>query len=345
LSTRARALARGGGAIRGEAKNWIPLEILAEPAIVRSMPSVPLQKNLVEFFLLRDAERGARAYPPDALAALAQGLALAAQKREAAELLWPRGNQAEALAMAKSAFAQARSAVESFAAAAPSPVAPWLPRAESIIADACAATDGVELPPLDTEVTSAHAEIFRAFADAVLDLDNATRYSREGLLGVTSLRRKRAVTGAITALALLFVAGWSLRVPTFSRAVASDEWSPGEDSAKRAIDGDPATGWFLPDGRSGWIDLTLSKPRGVQIVRVAQGNPPWNDRSTKDARIETFLGSRLVKGVDVTLAEPPSKEVGWTEVRIDSPVCDRIRFSVKSSYKRGGGLDELEVKK
>jgi hypothetical protein len=307
------------------------------------MSPVPVRDRLVEFFTLKEAERAARELPAEVRSAFARGLSLATQKREAAETLWPRGSMAEAFGLALGALEAAEGTLSSFRDAAQS-TPDWLESAHMIVSGARARVAESAPPELEAEMRPAHEESFQRLVDALVELDEVTRRWAGGPPQVAQLRRKRWVAAGIGGVLAVVGLVRLLHVPTFSNAVASEEINPTEDPAKNAIDGDAKSSWFLPDGHPGWIDLTLTKPRAVRAVRIAQGNPPWGDRTTKDARVETYLGAALLKGVDVTLADPPSNDVGWTELAIESPVCDRIRFIVKTAHKRGGGLAELEVK-
>jgi hypothetical protein len=298
---------------------------------------------LVEFFTLKEAERTVRELPTDARSALAGALTLAAQRREAAETLWPRGNMAVAFGLALEALEAAEGGLASFRDATQSSPG-WLEAGHALTTAARARVTGVARPQLEADIGPAHEESFEKLVDALIGLEEATQRWAGGPSQIAQLRRRRWITAGIVGILAIFGLVRLFHVPTFSNAVASEEINPVEDPAKNAIDGDPKTSWFLPDGRPGWIDLTLTKPRPVRAVRIAQGNPPWGDRTTKDARVETYLGTTLLKGVDVTLADPPASDVGWTDVAIDSPVCDRVRFVVKTAHKRGGGLAELEVK-
>jgi len=301
------------------------------------MSAAPAENSLVEYFTLRGAEQAARELPAEVQSSLARGLALAAQKRQAAEVLWPTGSMAEALVMAREALEAAAAALD----AARTPSA-RITEARAVVTAARARVAEAALPELEADVEPSHEAPFRAALDALTEVDALTRYAALGPSQVTALRRKRWIVAAALAALFAYTVVFFLRAPSFTGAVASEEWTA--DVAENAIDGDPKTLWALPDGHPGWIDLTLAKPRTIAAVRVAQGNPPAGDRATKDARIETFLGGTFVKGVDVTLAEPAPTEVTWTDVDIDSPACDRVRFTARTFYKKGGGLAEIKLK-
>lgn len=306
------------------------------------MGAPSIREQIQEFFTLRRTEREASAFPDAVRLPLERSLSLAFQRREAAETLWPRGSMAEGMSLARSAIAVAASALDEAAASLSSPPS-WFERARTRTNEANARAVSVKLPVRETDVLPADEPAFREMIDAVVALEEAAANLLGGAAAVAQLRRQRLVASTLFAVVVMVLLVWLVHAPLFSHAVASAEFMPSYGAAQ-AIDEDTKTYWALPDHQPGWIDLFLPKPRTVATVRVAQGNPPYSDRATRDARIETFLGETLLKGVDVTLPEPPKGQVSWTDVRIDSPKCDRVRFTVKTFYQVGGALVEVEVK-
>src|SRR6185312_11531975 len=92
-------------------------EAAAAPATAAPAPTAPISPvdRVREFFTLDAAERAVRAIPEGPRTTAARELALAFQKRAAAETLWPRGSCAEALRLARASVDAAASALESFA--------------------------------------------------------------------------------------------------------------------------------------------------------------------------------------------------------------------------------------
>src|SRR5438477_6557501 len=110
-------------------------------AAANAAPSSPLADRVREFFTLRAAEREIRALPEGPRTSAQRELAIAFQKRDAAETLWPRGSCAEALKLARAALDAAASALESFAAATESRP-PWVDAAQAVAATAREKTAG-----------------------------------------------------------------------------------------------------------------------------------------------------------------------------------------------------------
>ena len=306
------------------------------------MSALPWRDRLVEFFTLSRAEEELRTMPEDFRSWLAREFSISFQKREAAETLWPRGSGAEALRLARAGLDTALSAVGS--ASTRLPGAPeWLQRARVLLQGARERIGPGRLPALEGHVQAAEENTFRVMIDALLELEDVIGHSLEGAERLGQIRRGRWIaTGISSVLAICFLA-WLFHVPKFSAAISSADAEP-PYAANMAIDGDLNTGWYLPDRQTGWIELTLSKPQTIGVLRVANGFPPRGDRGTKGARVETFLNGKLVKTLDVTLPEPPKNDVVWTDLPLGSGRCDRLRLTVMSYYRNGAGVEEIEVK-
>ena len=316
---------------------------LVPPVLASSPMRVhPLLRGPLEFFTLAEAEARAQGVSTAPRQALARSLILAAQKREAAEVLWPRGNVAEALCLARAAITSSSRALEAFAVAV-DPLPAGIAEARASLAPLAVRIADGKPPEIDAEVTPVDEEVFRAIVDGLRAVAPQVDPFLLRPAEVASRRIRRWVTVAIVGTLLAVLLWRLLRVPVFSGAVASGEKTPME-AGKFAIDGDVTTGWYLPDHQLGWLDLTLTKARAVRTLRFANGDPPWDDRGTKDVRIVALLNGAQVKAVTAAFPEPPKKEVGWTDIAIDAPKCDHIRIEVTSFYARGAGFDEIEVK-
>ncbi|MGO8994015.1 MAG: discoidin domain-containing protein [Polyangiaceae bacterium] len=303
------------------------------------MTAATFQDRVVEFFTLREAARQIAAVPEETRASIFRDMRVAFQKREAAETLWPRGSTAEALKLASTALDTVTSSLSAF----PEPHPAWLERARTLAADATKRITDVRLPTLESETQPAHEALFRALVDALIAIEE---YAGVSLAAPSDLRRIRnlrvAATGFGVVVAIGLLAYW-LHTPAFSHALASGQLA--DYSPDKAIDGDPTTPWLLPDHvAQGWLDLTLGKPRSVRALRVLASNPPWNDRDVKDARFDALLDGVILKSLDVTFPEPQGKDPNWNDVNLDAPKCDHIRITVKSNYKVGAGIAEVEIK-
>jgi hypothetical protein len=298
-----------------------------------------LQDRLLEFFTLKDAARQLAAVPEETRASAHRDLRLAFQKREAAETLWPRGSTAEAILLARSAIDLATSALS----AMPAPHAAWVERARPLAEGAKKKLEGVTLPVLESDAKPADEELFRSLLDALIAIEDAAGISLSAPADLARIRTARITTAAVLGVVVLAALVFALRKPAFSHATASTQLQ--DYAPEKAIDGDPMTAWLTPDRvGSGWLDLTLTSPRAVGTLHVLPSNPPWNDRTVRDARIEASLAGSVVKGIDFTFPAPTSKEPTWTDVPLDAPKCDHIRFIVKSNYGVSAGIAEVEIK-
>ncbi len=61
-------------------------------------------------------------------------------------------------------------------------------------------------------------------------------------------------------------------------------------------------------------------------------------------RVDALLGDVIVKSLDVTLPEPTGKEPNWNDLVLDAPKCSHLRLTVKSDYKIGVAIYEVQLK-
>jgi hypothetical protein len=307
-------------------------------------PSPPLTDRLKEFFTLASAERAVKALPEGPRATAQRELALSFQKRDAAETLWPRGSCAEALKLARASIDVAASALESFATsldARPSWIADALATASAAREKAAARA----LPDLESDASPEDEDTFRSLIDAGLAIQRVVAPHLAGEGELKQLRRSRAVSSALAAVGVIALLGWALHVPDFKAATASGQ-ADAEDGPDKAIDGDPKTVWYPPNGQLGWLELTLGRPGKVKTVRIMGINPPWQDRGVKEGHVKCTLGGAVTNEADVTfpLPQPRGTASGaWAEVPIGAK-CDQIRIEAKSFYGSGVGIAEVELK-
>jgi hypothetical protein len=199
------------------------------------------------------------------------------------------------------------------------------------------------LPVLDRDVSPAHAELF---VDLVRARHRADRAIAPGAMTHADLRWTRVLRGLAAALvAACAIAGLylGLRTPTGTFATASDFFQQSPQFApEMAVDGSAATYWLLPDGATGWLEVTTSPPRHVGRVRVLNTtNPPWADRGTNEYRLEVYANGELARTIDGTLewADTPQP----VDHAIDLDGVERVRFVVRSHHRVGAGLAELTL--
>jgi hypothetical protein len=199
------------------------------------------------------------------------------------------------------------------------------------------------LPVLDRDVSPAHAELF---VDLVRARHRADRAIAPGAMTHADLRWTRVLRGLAAALvAACAIAGLylGLRTPTGTFATASDFFQQSPQFApEMAVDGSAATYWLLPDGATGWLEVTTSPPRHVGRVRVLNTtNPPWADRGTNEYRLEVYAHGELARTIDGTFewADTPQP----VEHPIDLDGVERVRFVVRSHHRVGAGLAEISL--
>src|SRR5450755_1279489 len=122
------------------------------------MNAVPLRDSVFEFFTLRRAEGEARALEGDVASAIVRDLAVAFQRRKAAETLWPRESAAEAIKLARAALEGASSSLAK-AAALLSPTPSWIESARAVATAASA--EAPEIPDVEADVRAEHETTFR----------------------------------------------------------------------------------------------------------------------------------------------------------------------------------------
>lgn len=299
-------------------------------------PFRPIE-DVREFFLLRDAEARSQKLPADLRATLQRDLAVARQKREAAETLWMAGSTAEALGLIGEACTLCIQCVERAGVDV-------TPKAAGDAAATMRPTlEGATLPALDAEVAGKDSELY---FNLVAEFDQLHRALTPATLPKTDLvaRRRARALGAVLAFALGVVAVvLALRTPKSLKAEASAVFSD-KFAAAKAVDGRPENEWLLPDHMPGWVDVTVLPARRLKAIKILNAhNPPYNDRATKDWHIDVFSKSgQVLKSVDGTFAQfsdnPP-----WITVDLGVDNVARIRFEVRSWHATGGGVAEIEV--
>lgn len=283
-----------------------------------------------EFFLLREAEARASKLDEATVARLGQALALADQRREAAENLFTQGAVAEALRCAAEAFS-GLDALDEF-----------IPGAATGVDRVELRKAATELPTLDADVKREHLELIPEFLAAHGALASELDPLSVGKRGRSTARFERGLT-ALTALILIAVIGtWWFKRTAIS-VTASASWG-GKFMPENVVDGDESTHWILPDGSNGWIELRFRSSRPVTRVLLLNGYEPPS-YGVVDFRVEAIVGSKVVKATDGTFADQPRyAKQPWVSVPLVSDGnVDAIRIVVKSRRELGASLAEVMV--
>jgi hypothetical protein len=272
----------------------------------------------------------------------------AARRQRAARHLWLDGQTAEGYALAVEAFGGFVRGL-SEAAGVESETISELPEIELKLGSlsdadsarlACATlaqAHALEVPTSDAEFTSAHALILERIWQSQLRLQRGV----ERLLGMAPPRRGLVMALLLGAGLVAAIVALASDSPPRTRASASysDEYGP-----HQAVDGIEATEWLLPDGKSGWLELMLKRPKAVSRVELRNcHNRSYNDRATRKFKIEIFDGERLRAAVEGEY-EKFDPEPSWRVIAVPLGRTTRIRVLVLSHFGTGGGLAEVRLR-
>ncbi len=320
------------------------------------MSARPLLARVVEFFTLKDALRAAEGVPERTRSALAERLALGRQRADCADILWTNGHTAEGLSLALAALdatVEGASGEGAEGEAAGEPRDAWERLREALLShmdrielddlrDVLRRAEG-PLPKTDRDVSPAHAELFAELVRARTRIDRvlAPRALTKRAIGFSRALRVGAAILVLVGVALALAL--ALRRPSamFASASAFFEQSP-RFAPEMAIDGSATTSWLLPDGATGWLEVSLSPPRHVDRVRLLNTtNPPWSDRATRDYRLELYAHGALARTLDGSFEWTDAPSFVDRDVGLDD--IDRVRFVVRSFHRVGAGLAELQI--
>lgn len=245
----------------------------------------------------------------------------------AVDQLWAAGKLSMVLRLLLEDCERLLRALRSLPGAAPSEVA--------LLEALCQTGSALGIPALERELSPAHHELLARLA-------SGRRRSVSRLRGSRAWSKRWRFIAAFALVALAVVAA----VAVFRNKVtarASDTYSS-DFPAAQSVDGLTKTEWLLPDKKTGWLELTFSRPRAMGSLRLLNcSNAPWRDRATKSFTIEAFADTRLV--ATTTGKFPPIKEASEPLlVPLAAQGVTRIRIAVDSFYGSGGGLAEAEAR-
>lgn len=260
-------------------------------------------------------------------------LETAAEESRAAHCLWQKGQSAAAYRLAVTALERLLSVLDACPAELRSRGAP-------APGDLLDDIERLPVPASHHGFTAAHAWLFERIWD---EHQRLHRVLKEALRTPQQVRRLRAMRWGIALLAVALVstaASWSRLHGV--RAMASAQYS--EDlGPERVLDGAAATEWLLPDHSTGWIDLAFRTSRDVHAVRLKDAhNRYFNDRATRRFKVELFAGDELLASAKGEFPEF-DPEGPWKDVLVSASGVTRVRVTVVSYFRRGGGFAEIEV--
>jgi hypothetical protein len=304
-------------------------------------------------FLLRDAEGWARKLDEGERHLLAAQLQRAQQKLESARLLWAHEQYVEGLRLAEESVGEALRAAElgtGVVEGVPHQSAgtvrpPWgdvlseLGASQDELDEAVIASGGPmgARPNFNAELRPESRRYFRQatrVADSVLErLQPLVSPPRK----IVVARWVRVVgTLAVVAAGLFtFVSIWTAVDVRPSASFSEDLHGP-----KNLVDGKTKTEWLLPNGVSGWVDVSF-RPRKLNKIAVMNAhNLPYSDRGTQDFRIELYRDKKQVFTSKQKFPKFDEKEV-WITVPVPGIEADTIKLVIESHHKHGGGFAEL----
>ncbi len=197
------------------------------------------------------------------------------------------------------------------------------------------------LPALDKDVGAAEGELFQSLITARRHVDRvlAPASMTTGQLAWT--RASRIGFAAFFAAVAIFGIYLLLKPAVGVEATASAHFN-NDFVAAKAIDGDAATEWLLPNGEAGWLDVRITPPQRIDTVRLKNShNRHYNDRATREYTIDLMSGDRVVRSIPgefPTLSPRPE----WVEHAAGVDDVDHIRINVRSWHRVGGGLADVE---
>jgi hypothetical protein len=278
-----------------------------------------------EFFTLRDAEGVARALGPEHAAA-SRALRLAAQRIRAAQSLAQCGQRAEAERILRESIVALYAACER-----------W-PVIASIVG-ALPAIDPAE-DCLDAEMDPTRAVALEralvAASQVVAKIDGVVMDERERL--AARVRRNGVMLVAlIAAIAVAWRQAHTVKLTARASASYGAQYLPAN-----ATDGYTATNWLLPDGATGWLEVTFDRRRVKTLELTNVQN--LTHYGTIETTIEFYDGARMLRSIDVSMGSTvhtatPTK----VAVPVRTPI-DRIRIHVRTFHDLGGGLSEVVVR-
>jgi len=295
--------------------------------------------NVRDFLLLNSTGEQLAKLPPEQRDQTLHQLALIRQRAEAADVLQAEGHRAEAWRIADSALSPALEVVAALGDDADAAFGSLRERLQRAQAESREAPG----PQLDADLDDGQALSLAELVDLLLEVK---RRLDVAAMGPAELRRSRALRllALATAPVLLAALGWQLWfAPPPLRASASAVL--GNDyahDAERAIDGDPATAWLLPDNSPGHLEVLLPEPQTLTELRLLNVDRDAPDvRATRDYRVDFYVQGKVVQSLEGRWKRAGGQPT-WTKHALGLEGVERIRFEVVTWFPLGGGLAEIQ---
>lgn len=288
-------------------------------------PVVSAFAELREFFTLRDAEGAARSLGEEHAAA-SRALRVAAQRVRAAQSLAQSGQRAEAERVLREAVASLDAARERWPAIAP--LVGALPAIEP-------ADDA-----LDDEIDEARAAALdRALGEAsraIAKIDGVVADKR-GRLAARARRNGVVAAALVVAVGVAWRQARVVKLTPRASATFGAQYLPAN-----ATDGYIATNWLLPDGMTGWLEVSFDRRRVSTLEMTNVQN--LSHYGAAETTVEFYAGDRMLRSMEVSMRSTVNTAMpAKVNVPVREPI-DRIRIHVRTFHDLGGGLSEVVVR-
>lgn len=301
--------------------------------------------SVSELLLLRAAEQTAKRTPEDQRLAVNERLSIGRQRAQAADVLWTNGHTAEGLRMARDAYLATRGALARLHDGDDRLEKVGLREAEreALVKLDADLDEDEALPALDAGITPEHGRRFKALVSGQRSLDAAIGPAAMTPAQVARTRLLRIGGLVLAVVGIALVVGLLVQSPPGATARASATWSETSGLAEHAIDGDPTTEWTLPNRTPGWLEITLSPPERLEVVRILNGhNGGYNDRAVRSAVVEIYDANGQVRrrhSHDWPGVQPRPE---WVELEVGVDAVERIRVEVRGFHREGASLAEID---
>lgn len=298
----------------------------------------------VDAWTFRTARRFMASVPAARRERARRAFLLVRQRLHAAELLFTQGHRAEALAILERAVASGVEAAQALSDRDDAAVAlAAIGFDERDVATMMSALDalGARTERLEGEIGGVDQDRYYALLSlmrrSVGFLDQAT-FDRPILVMRIAKRAAWVVAGIAALGVFVFFATYD---PPRLEATATQ--TQGDWPAEFAVDGRPRTEWLGHDRQNPEITIAVVPPRDLTAIRILNGhNRHYNDRATKDYRLELYRGEELVQGIDGSFRSlSPNPE--WVEHPVNAQGIDRVKFIVRSYHRTGAAIAEIEL--